>query len=450
MKFPRFGRNSAGTLLFAAIFATTQGAVPTGILPGFGFSVASGEDGQQWRYWRGVDATGVAPEGEYPVRWSPETNADWRIELPGSGGSTPVVSGEMGFVTLGDDQKNQLLAFELATGKFTWRTTLGADTGGKHKKGSGSNPSPTSDGQHVYAYYRSGDLACVDMQGKIVWQRNLQEEFGADTLWWDLGSSPILTDSAIVIAVMQSPPSPSYVAAFDKLTGDLIWKVDRELGAPDEAAQSYTSPLTTEVDGKQVIAVMGADHLTLHDALTGQELGRLGGFNPNAERFYRSIASPVIDGNIIVCPYSRGSTLTAVDMSKLIAGAGKAAILWHHDDQGADVPTPAARDGKLYLCRDRGEIQVLDIKSGKTSWEVELPKNRNNFSSSPLVTKSHLYLTREDGKVFVIALPSEGGKPVMVAENDLGDDKQYTVASPVPTDNAILFRTARTLIKIGM
>lgn len=449
MKLSKIRRQTSRTALFLAIFATAYGANSSGLLPLAGWTSAFAEDGQQWQYWRGAEASGVAPEGNYPVRWSPETNADWRITLPGSGGSTPVVAGDMGFVTLGAEDQNQLMAVQLNTGEVAWQTTLGKDTGGKHKKGSGSNPSPTTDGTHVYAYYRSGDLACVDMQGKVVWQRNLQDEFGADTLWWDLGSSPILTDSAIVVAVMQSPPSPSYVAAFDKETGELVWKVDRELGAPDEAAQSYTSPLITEVDGQQVIAVMGADHLTLHDASTGKELGRLGGFNPNAERFFRSIASPVIDGNIIICPYSRGSTLTAVDMAKLIAGEGKNAILWHHEDQGADVPTPAARDGKLYLCRDRGEVQVLDIQSGETLWEMELPKNRNNYSSSPLVTESHIYLTREDGKVFVIALPTDGGKPAMVAENDLGDNEQYTVASPVPAENAILFRTANTLIKIG-
>ena len=437
----RFQKSRKLALLVAlASFATLSPACQGGV---------SAEDAGQWKYWRGGDAKGVAPAGEYPVQWSPAEKADWRIELPGRGGSTPVIAGGMAFVTLGDEGTNHLLAIEVATGKVAWQAALGADTGGKHKKGSGSNPSPTTDGKHVYAYFRSGDLACVDMQGKVVWQRNLQKEFGEDTLWWDLGSSPILTDSTIVVAVMQSPPSPSYVAAFDKQSGDQVWKVDRELGAPDEAAQSYTSPLTTVVDGKEIIAVMGADHLTLHEAATGKEVGKLGGFNPRGERFFRSIASPVIDGNIIVCPYSRGATLTAVDMSKLMAGAGKDSIVWHHEGQGADVPTPAARDGKMYLCGDRGEVEALDIKSGETLWKIELPKNRNNYSSSPLVTNTHVYLTREDGQVFVIALPVEGSEAKVVAENELGDSAQYTVASPVPADDAILFRTANTLVKIG-
>lgn len=338
------------------------------------------------------------------------------------------------------------MAVDAESGEVLWDAALGEDRGGKHKKGSGSNPSPTTDGEYVFAYFRSGDLACVDLSGKVLWQHNLQESYGEDTLWWDLGSSPVLTDEAVVVAVMQT--GPSYLVAFDKQSGQVLWKTDRQLSAPEEAAQSYTSPLTVSVGGRKLIAVLGADHLTLHDAASGEELARLGGFNPTGDGYFRSIASPVIDGEIIVCPYARGSSLTAVDMRKLLDGQGEQAILWQHDDLGADVPTPAARDGRLYLCGDKGEVRSLDMQTGKTIWELELPKNRNQYSSSPLVTDSHLYLTREDGMVFVVALPSRDGEAELVAENDLGDDGQYTVASPVPIDGDLLFRTRSKLHRI--
>jgi outer membrane protein assembly factor BamB len=409
-----------------------------------------------WHYWRGAASAGVAPEGNYPVRWDVDTNTDWRIELYGRGGSTPVAAGNFALVTFGEDGQNQLMAVEIDSGEIAWITTLGDDTGGKHKKGSGSNPSPVTDGTLIYAYYRSGDLACVDLSGKVVWQRNLQVDFGSDSLWWDLGSSPILSESTLIVAVMQSPAkpdepkSPSYLVSLDKQSGDVVWKVDRELGAPEEAAQSYTSPVLATVDGRAVIAVMGADHLTVNDLASGEELGRLGGFNPKGDSYFRSIASPVVSGSIVVCPYSRGSTLTAVDLGKLIAGKDRESILWHRDDLGSDVPTPATRDGKVYLCGDRGLVTTLDVTTGKEIWSVELPRNRNQFSSSPLLTKSHLYLTREDGQVFVIALPNGNDKATLVSQNSLGDDEQYTVASPVPLNDAILFRTAKTLIKIGL
>lgn len=409
------------------------------------YSVAA----DSWTHWRGEAQQGIAPPGKYPVQWEEGQQDRWRIELTGRGGSTPVISGGLAFVTMGQDGQNHLSAIDVQTGEVRWNVALGEDKGGKHKKGSGSNPSPTTDGKHVFAYFRSGDLACVDVTGKVVWQRNLQQEYGEDTLWWDLGSSPVLTDQGVVIAVMQSPPSPSYVAMFSKTSGEVVWKVDRELDAPSEAAQSYTSPLVCRVNGQELIAILGADHLTLQDAETGKELARLGGFNPAAEQYFRSIASPVIDGEIIVCPYARGSSLTAVNMSKLLTGAGKDAIVWHHDKMGSDVPTPAARDGRLYLCSDKGEVRVLDMLTGETLWEQTLPPNRHGFSSSPLVTESHIYLTREDGRVFVVALPKNDQPASIVAQNGLGDDEQYTVASPVPVSNGLLFRTANTLVHVA-
>ncbi len=401
-----------------------------------------------WKHWR--QGNGFIDYAAYPVQWDVETDARWRLELPGLGGSTPVVAGSKVYLTLGDGKTNHLLAVDAASGKALWRTDIGQDRGGKHKKGSGSNPSPTTDGEHVFVYYRSGDVGCVNPDGDIVWHRNLQEEFGEDTLWWDLGSSPVLTEDALVIAVMQSPPSPSYLIALDKKTGQTKWMHKRELAAPEEAAQSYTSPLAAVVDGRNVLAVLGADHLTVHDASNGEELGRLGGFNPGGEKFFRSIASPAISGNVILCPYARGATLTAVDMSKLMAGAEKDAILWQRDGLNIDVPTPAIHDGKVYLCQDRGQVLALDLSSGETLWELDLPRHRANYSSSPLVTPTHLYATREDGHVFVVKLPENAGEQgELVGESSLGDEEQFTVASPIPFGDRLMFRTARTLVSLG-
>ena len=41
---------------------------------------------------------------------------------------------------------------------------------------------------------------------------------------------------------------PSYLAAFDRGTGKLLWKHDRMLDAPDEAAQSYSTPVVIAGD----------------------------------------------------------------------------------------------------------------------------------------------------------------------------------------------------------
>ena len=262
-----------------------------------------------WPQWRGAAQNGIASGKEFPLKWDEDSAIAWKTDIDGKGGSTPVVGGSTAYLTSGVDGRNLLMAIDTENGQLRWQVDLGEDRGHKHKKGSGSNPSAIVDGDLVFAYFRSGDLACVDTSGKVRWKTNLQQQFGEDTLWWDLGSSPTVTKSAVVVAVMQT--GPSYLVALHKESGDLLWKTDRMLDAPQEAAQSYITPLVVQVDGMDVIAVMGADHLTLHAADSGKEIGRLGGFNPDGEKFFRSISSPVAEGNLIVCPYARGDTVTA-------------------------------------------------------------------------------------------------------------------------------------------
>ena len=411
------------------------------------FSLAA----DSWPQWRGPSQNGVAQGDDFPVRWSETQGVSWRTDLPGLGGSTPVIAKDIAYLTAGVDGKNMLMAFNVETGEQLWEVSIGIDRGNKHRKGSGSNPSPVVDGDRVVAYFRSGDLASVDSTGKVRWSTNLQSLFGEDTLWWDLGSSPVLTKSAVVIAVMQS--GPSYLVAFDKDSGKPLWKSDRMLGAPEEAAQSYSTPLAVSVNGEEAIAVMGADHLTLNRARVGKLLGQLGGFNPNQEQYWRSISSPVADGSLILCPYARGGTLTAVDMDSLADGKGKDAILWFRDDLGSDVPTPAADQGRGYVVADgkgsKGTITCINLKSGQTEWAVELPKSRGGYSSSPLVAGNHLYVTQENGTTFVIG-PLDQQQPAIVSRNAIDDDDPFTVASLAPFAGSLLLRSRHKLYRIGV
>ncbi len=237
---------------------------------------------------------------------------------------------------------------------------------------------------------------------------------------------------------MQS--GPSYLVALNKQTGDVLWRTDRTLDAPEEAAQSYSTPLLAKIDGKEIVAVMGADHLTLHQLSDGKEVGRLGGFNPGREKYFRSIASPVISGDIIICPYSRGATLTGVNMKSMMNGAGDKSIVWFRDDLGSDVPTPAAVDGKVFVCGDKGTVTAINANDGKTVWDVKLPGSRHAFTSSPLVAGDHVYVTREDATTFVVG-PLSSSEPAVVSENGLKDTEPFTVASLVPIDTGFLLRT---------
>lgn len=397
-----------------------------------------------WPAWRGPTSNGIATVGDYATLWSATENVAWKIKLDGRGASTPIVWENNILLTMGRGGKNILVSYD-RSGKRNWELEVGTEKAGKHKKASGSNPSCVTDGKLVFAYFKSGDLVAVDLKGTLKWHHNVQEMFGEDTLWWDLGTSPILTKGHVIITVMQT--GPSYLAAFEKASGKSAWKVDRNLNAPEEAAQAYSTPIVEWVNGKERIYVLGADHATAHDAVTGKELWRVGGLNPTQHQYFRSISGPVLAGNILIAPYARGGSVTGIRLG----GNGdvtKSHVTWTALEVGSDVPTPTFLGDRVFICRDngkaKGSLATLDLKSGKIVDEVLLEKNRNGFSSSPTLAGNHLYITREDGTTFVVDVSD---KAKVIAANKLEDE--FTVATPVLVDGKILLRTYEHLYCIG-
>ena len=385
-----------------------------------------------WPNWRGPSLDGVAAGKGYPAEWGPNKNILWQVQLPGPGASSPAVWEDRIIVTCSIAGKNAVVCFDRA-GQELWRKELGSERSGKHAKATGSNPSPVTDGTHIYLYFKSGELSCLNMQGNVIWEINLQQRFGEDTLWWDLGTSPVLSSHALVVAVMQT--GPSYLVAFDKLDGRMLWKHDRNLGAPEEAAQSYSTPVVIPAASGigETLVVLGADHVTAHDSSTGDELWRVGGLNPTGHKYFRSIASPVISDGIVIAPYARGETLTGVTLG----GSGdvtQSHLAWERKDLGADVPTPAAVNGRVLLCTDKGTVACLAAKTGKTIWTGELEKNRSAYSASPIIVDGKILLTREDGVTFVL---EEGDEFKVLARNVMDE---MIVATPACVDGQIFLR----------
>jgi outer membrane protein assembly factor BamB len=366
-------------------------------------------------------------------------NLLWKVELPGRGCSTPIVWDDRIILTAPIDGNDGVVALDWQ-GDIRWQTALGPQREGKHRNGSGCNPSAVTDGEFIFVYYKSGALAGLDFAGKVLWQTNLQERFAEDTLFWDVGTSPVLTERHVIATVMHA--GESFLAAFDKPTGRMAWKVERKYQTPIEGDQSYATPIVIDRPAGQVILVWGAEHVTSYRAADGQLLWTCGGFNPDRERFWVSVASAVVAGDMIVVPYGRGTHLAGVRLG----GSGDVTEthrLWTRQDTGSFVPTPAVCGGKVYLLGDRGEVSCLDPATGETLWADALPKHRTNYYASPTIADGKLYAAREDGVVFVARVV--GGFKVL-SENSMGEQ---TIASPVPVEDRLLLRGSRHLFCIG-
>jgi outer membrane protein assembly factor BamB len=401
-------------------------------------TVSAASASSDWPHWRGPQDNGSAESGTCPAKWEQPL---WKVPLPGKGCSTPIVWKQKIYLTAPVNGEDAVLAFDWA-GKSLWQTTLGREKPGKHRNGSGSNASPITDGHSVFVYFKSGTLAALDLDGKVRWRTNLVERFGPDTLYWDHGTSPVLTEKLVVITRMHQ--GESWLAAFDKATGEMQWKVARNYETPVEGDHSYATPIVLRQNGAERLLLWGGEHVSLHDPGTGKSLWDCGDFNPEQRRNWPTVASPVVVGDVALVPYGRADRGQPRLHGIKIGGptGGSERRVWKRDDTGTFVPTPAAHNGLVYVVRDRGEVDCIEPATGRTVWSDAFPKSSANFYASPVSADGKLYAPREDGVVFVAGVD---GEFKLLAENSMGEK---VVASPVPVANRLLIRGEQNLFCI--
>jgi outer membrane protein assembly factor BamB len=235
----------------------------------------------------------------------------------------------------------------------------------------------------------------------------------------------------------------SWLAAFDKTSGDLAWKVARNYTTPIEADQCYTTPLVIQHEGKESLLVWGAQHITIHNAADGKVYWSCGKFNPDSEKLWPAIAMPVIVGEMLVICYGRNDRQQPRLHGIRLGGRGdvtRSNRVWSREDTGSFVPSPAVYRERVYLVRDRGEVECIDPATGKTIWSDAFPKSRASFFASPVIAGGNLYAAREDGAVFVADVTGERFK--LLAENNMDEP---VIGSPVPIASRIFIRGEKHL-----
>ena len=393
-----------------------------------------GEPGPNWPRWRGPHDHGSVESGNFPTSLAAE-NVLWQAPLPGKGCSTPIILNKTIYLTSAANGRDALLAFDWS-GQVLWQTEFGKENSGKHRNGSGSNASPVTDGDGVFVYFKSGTLAAVEFDGSVRWKTNLVERFGKSTLYWDHGTSPVLTSDYVIMARMHH--GESWLAAFDRKSGDMVWKVARNFETPREGDHGYATPLVIQHNQKEAVLVWGAQHLTIHDPTNGKAVWTCGNFNPDSEKLWPSISTPVIVNGTAVIAFGRNDRGKPRLHGVKLTGSGDVTAtnhVWKRDDIGTFVPSPVAYRGRVYIVRDRGEVECVDPATGDSIWSDRFPKHRSNYYASPLIAGGNIYAPREDGTVFVAKVTDQGLESV--SENDMDEP---VIGSPVPAGNRILIR----------
>ena len=408
---------------------------------------------ENWGQWRGPNQNGVGTAENLPATWSLTKNLIWKTELPSWSGSTPIIWENRVFVVSPSPARTPaeqepggpeiyILCLAREDGRERWRYKL--DEGNRlWRKHNNASPSPVTDGAHVWVVTGNGVVTCLDMEGKAVWTRNLQKEYGAFGLNFGYASSPILYDGKLIAQVLHGmhTDDPSYLVALDAKTGEEAWREERATDALRESPDSYTTPVLLKRDGKTQIVVTGGDCATGHDPDTGRELWRAEGLNPDRRGNYRIVASPVAIDNMIYAP-TRQRPLLALSAGGTGDVSGN--VVWKWEGAGApDVPTPASDGTYFYMVDDRGRATCLDAKTGAVVWGPERTA-QGIVSASPHVADGKVFLLNENAVTTVLAA---GPEFEVLGTNEL--DGTYTLSSPVSAGSQLFIRTATHLYCIG-
>ncbi|HND52456.1 MAG TPA: PQQ-binding-like beta-propeller repeat protein [Pirellulaceae bacterium] len=429
-------------MLFATLFCLTAAIHGGGGSP----QVARAEN---WPQWRGAKLDGISSETNLPVKWSKTENVAWRLPLPGPAGATPAVWGDKIFLT-SVTENGDLIALAVSTaGKELWRQTVA--TGNKDVRGDEGNsasPSPVTDGKHVWIFMANGPLACFTVDGKEVWKFDIQDRYGKLKIAFGMTASPLLDGDRLYLQLIHGEGNPktreAMVVALDKTTGKEIWKHDRASDARDECEHSYASPVIYR-DGKQEFLIThGADFVIAHSLADGHELWRCGELNPktNYNPTLRFVASPVAVPGLIVVPSAKNGPVFAIkpDVKGDITNEASA-FVWKRAANTPDVPSPLVHDGLVYLCRENGNLIVMDAKTGEQIYEKRTVADRHR--ASPVYADGKLYLTARKGVVTVV---KAGRDFEILASNDVGEQIS---ASPAIAGGRIYLRTFDALYAIG-
>jgi len=398
-----------------------------------------------WPSWRGPIGNGSTSTGNYPTAWNVES-VSWKFTLPGKGSSTPILWHDRIYLTTPDNGQDAVLALDLQ-GKQMWLTRLGPQSPPKQRILSSScNGSPVTDGKGIFVYFRSGRLSALELDGSVRWTVDLTAKFGPEKLFWDSGTSPVLTEDCVILSRLHQ--GDSWIAALDKATGALRWQQERNYEVPSENDNGYTTPVFFKYQGHVAFLIWGADHLTAHAASDGSLLWTCDQFNPEGKMNWPTIASPVICGNLAIVPVGRDDRSGQGHVQAIrLDGTGDVTgthRVWKRDDVGVFVSSLAEYQGRVYLLRPRGNIVCLDPASGNTIWTGSLPRTNASYYASPVIANGLLYAAREDGVVYAVRVQD---KFDLLSENPM---HERIIASPAVADGRLLLRGDEHLFCVEM
>lgn len=457
-------------------------------------TLTRGGTAENWPQFRGTNAGGVShAKNALPEHLAPDGPILWQAPVP-AGHSSPSVWGDRIFLTAFRENELLTLALDRTTGQVAWEQVAPHEALEKtHRTGSFAQSSPATDGEIVVSFFGSSGLHAYDVAGRHLWSRRMgpfKNDFGA-------GSSPIIAEGLVIL--VQDHDVDSFIAAYDRRTGNEVWRTDRA-----EFLRNYATPVVWENAGRKEVVVAATLRIVGYDVATGKENWTVTGvarlvnmtpvigadntlyaacWSPGGEESERIEPIPVAElfandadknGTIELSEFPAGPLkrrFTQLDRNKdgsvtpeeyefvqrvhaggrnvMLAirpgGSGdisKTHVLWEYTRQLPYCPSPLLYDGVLYLIKDGGILTTVDPETGKVAKQSRIEAT-GKYYASPVAGDGKVYLLSEEGDLTVVSAGKEW------RELHTGRFQADGHGTPAIVDGRIYVRIGRQLYCFG-
>jgi len=457
---------------------------------------------EDWTRFRGPNGSGISKDAGFPVEFGKEKNVIWKTAVR-AGKSSPVLTERHIFLTGFEKEKLFTQCFDRQTGKLLWEA---AENRTYRQSGNLlNNPAAitaVTDGENVYAFFKDFGLISYDPAGKVRWRVRL----GPFITTMGLGSSPIIAEDSVVLVADQI--QGSYIAAFDRRTGEMRWKTAREESEGWATPLLHRSPCSAPLivtagqgrygghrltDGKRTFSQPGFSPATVASPVLGADTIFAFGYGGDSESpfaVYLEQLDKNHDGQISPDEYTNAPDDPQHLTTDVMTAAGKymgngdgivtkekfdawwrhaagpnrlLAVrldcepgqaqektvrpreLWQYDKNFAGViPSPLLYEGVLYFVKNGGILTALDPDTGHVLRTGRVKGALGGYSASPVAADGKIFLVSEEGKVAVLRA---GRDWEVLALNDLGEG---TYATPALSQGRIYLRSDEALWCFGI
>ncbi len=418
---------------------------------------------EHWPAFRGESARGISEADNLPLTWSETENVAWKKEIMGRGWASPIVWGNQVIITTvissgeveepkkglyfggerpeppKDLHRWKVFSFDTENGKTLWETQLkeAAPSSTVHVKNTYASETPVTDGKHVYVYFGYMGLYCLDLQGEIIWKHQWAPK--KTRYGWGTSSSPILHKDRVII--VNDNEEESFAAAYDKNTGEELWKIKR-----DEPS-NFSTPFVWENSLRTEIITTGVRKTRSYD-LNGNPLWSFKGMSticiptPFADGDHLFVAAGYVGDKerpnkpvYVVKPGGEGdiSLSPSMNSSKYIA--------WMQPESSPYNPSPILYKDRFYVLWDFGFFSSRNAKTGEEIYDKQRfnPRGRVGFTASPWAYRDHVFCLSEDGDTYAVRAGDQFDISHVNSLNEM------SMATPAMANGRLFIRTLSKL-----